>query len=72
MEIRQDGMVTVSISPDLLEAAIKLKKKKKKKLSTGDSNVFSKDRKLQLAEVSHHSLRGCIITMTTYITVTVR
>ena len=42
MEIRQDGMAIVSISPDLLEAATKLKKKKRKKLSTGDSNVLSK------------------------------
>ena len=29
MEIRQDGMATVSISPDMLEAATKLKKKEK-------------------------------------------
>ena len=56
MEIRQDGMAIVSISPDLLEATIKLKKKKRKKSSTGDSNVLPKNRKLQLAEVSHHSL----------------
>ena len=72
MEIRQDGMAIVSISPDLLEAATKLKKKKRKKSSTGDSNVLSKNRKLQLAEVSHHSLLGYIVTVTTYITVTVR
>ena len=53
MEIRQDDMAIVSISPDLLEAATKLKKKKRKKSFTGDSNVLSKNRKLQL---SHHSL----------------
>ena len=50
MEVREDGTATVSLSPDLLEAANKLKKKKKKS-STRDSSVFSKHRKLQLAEV---------------------
>jgi len=50
MEVREDGTATVSLSPDLLEAANKLKKKKKKS-STKDSSVFSKHRKLQLTEV---------------------
>ena len=68
MELRQDGTATVSISPDLLEVATKLKKKKKKRLSTADSSVFSKHRKLQLAEVSRHAVQK----MTTYVTVTVR
>ena len=70
MEIRQDGMATVSVSPNLLEVATKLKKKKK--TSTGDSSVFSKHRKLQLAEVSHHSVQRYIVKMTTYVIVTVR
>ena len=69
MEIRQDGTATVSISPDLLEVATKLTKKKKKRSSTGDSSVFSKHRKLQLAEVSPHSVQGYIVTCAT---VTVR
>ena len=64
MEIRQDGTAMVSLSPDLLEAALK-QKKKKKKSSTRDSSTFSKQRKLQLAEVSHHCNEGFIITMTT-------
>ena len=55
MEVREDGTATVSLSPDLLEAADKLKKKKKKS-SSRDSSVFSKHRKLQLAEVRcYHS-----------------
>ena len=72
MELRQDGTATVSISPDLLEVATKLKKKKKKRLSTADSSVFSKHRKLQLAEVSHHAVQRYIVKMATYVTVTVR
>ena len=64
MEVRQDGTATVSLSPDLLEAALKLKKKKKKS-STRDSRTFSKHRKLQLAEVSHHCSEGFIVTTTT-------
>ena len=50
MEVREDGTATVSMSPDLLEAANKLNRKKKKS-STRDSSVFSKHRKLRLAEV---------------------
>ena len=46
-------IATVSIAPDLLETATKLKKKKS---LTGGSCVFSKHRKPQLAEVSNHSL----------------
>ena len=69
METRQDGTATVSISPDLLEVATKLMKKKKKRSSTADSSIFSKHRELQLAEVSHHSVQGYIVTC---VTVTVR
>ena len=52
MEIRQDGTVTVSTSPNLLKAATKLKKKKKK--STGDTSTLLKHRKQQLGEASYH------------------
>lgn len=67
MEIRQDGTATVSLSPDLLEETLK-QQKKRKKSSTKGSGGFSKQRKLQLAEVSHlthHCSDGFIITMTT-------
>jgi len=50
MEVRQDGTVIVSISPDLLEEASKMKKKKKKK-STGNSGGLTKRGRLKLAEV---------------------
>jgi len=48
MEARQDGTITVSISPKLLEDLGKVKKNRK--LSAGSSGI-SKQRKLQLAEV---------------------
>ena len=61
MEIREDGTVVVTVSPDLLEDAnkvIKQKKKKKRKSSTSDNtSVLSKHRRLQLAEVSNSTMK---------------